>query len=39
MNVRARTEMLHRSMVKTNGGVGKMNWKIDKIISTDDKKG
>src|SRR6187402_1631019 len=39
MNVRARTEMAHNSIVKTNGGVGNINWKMHKIISTDDKKG
>jgi hypothetical protein len=39
MNVRARTEMAHNSIVKTNGGVGKINWKRLIIISADDKRG
>ena len=39
MNVRASTEMIHNSTLKTNGGAGKINWKTLKIISTDDKRG
>src|SRR5436190_3410654 len=39
MNVRARTEIAQDIIVKTNGGIGKTNWKTFKIIITDDKKG
>ena len=39
MNVRDATEMIHNTILNPNGGAGKMNWKTDKTISTDDKRG
>ena len=39
MNVRDTTEMIHNVLLTPKGGLGKMNWKTQNTISTDDNRG
>ena len=39
MKVRDTTEMIHNVLLTPNGGLGKMNWKTQNTISTDDNRG